>query len=156
MELHGSVVDAHNVAAAARQWLNASAAVTSPPTGGTNYDYTLPAALPVEAARITLAGSNTVASYRLLDDDRNGDRLLATDTAVQIGTDADKAASVTFPPVRVQHLRLHTDTALAKPPALCVAWRPAVFVFLAEGSGPYSLLVGSHVTRRGDYRCRPH
>ncbi len=151
VELHGSAVDSHNVDAAARQWLDASAAATSASTGGTDYDYTLPAALPVEAARITLAGSNTVASYRLLNHDGNGNRLLATGTAVQIGTDADQAAPATFPPVRVQHLRLHTDTPLARAPTLRVAWRPNVFVFLAEGSGPYSLLAGSHAERRGDY-----
>ncbi|MEO6800823.1 MAG: DUF3999 family protein [Rhodanobacter sp.] len=151
VQLHGSIAEMHYVDAAARQWLDASVAVPSTSPSGTNYDYTLPAALPLEAARITLAGSNTVARYSLLDRDDNGDRLLASGTAVQIGTHAGDAAPVTFPTVRVQHLRLHTETPLAQPPTLRVAWRPDVFVFLAEGSGPYSLLAGSHAARRGDY-----
>ena len=70
---------------------------------------------------------------------------------MQIGTDAEASAPVTFAPVRVKHLRLHTDTPLAQPPTLRVAWRPAVFVFLAEGRGPYSLFAGSYEMRRGDY-----
>ena len=151
VELRGSVVDAHNVDSTARQWLDASAAVASLSTSGADYDYTLPAALPVEAAQITLAGHNTVTSYRLLDHDVGGDRLLATGTAVQIGAETDAAAPIPFATVRVQHLRLHTDTPLAQPPTLRVAWRPDVFVFLAEGSGPYNLLAGSHAARRGDY-----
>lgn len=151
VELQGSVVDVHHNRGAALQWLDAPAAATSSSTGGTDYDYALPAALPLEAARITLAGSNTVANYSLLDRDDGGNRLLATGTAVQLGTDTDGAPPVTFTPVRVRHLRLHTDTPLAQPPTLRVAWRPDVFVFLAEGSGPYSLLAGSHAARRADY-----
>jgi hypothetical protein len=151
VELHGSTVDTYTDHATARQWLDAPAAVTSPSTSGADYDYTLPAALPLEAARITLAGNNTVTRYALLDHDDDGKRVLVTGTAVQIGTDADEAAPAAFPPVRVQHLRLHTDTPLAQPPTLRVAWQPAVFVFLAEGSGPYSLLAGSHAARRADY-----
>jgi hypothetical protein len=150
VELHGNTVDT-NASEAARQWLDAPTPVASTATDGTDYDYTLPASLPLEAARITLAGSNTLASYRLLDHDGPSDQLLATGTAVQIGTDADANAPITFAPVRIQHLRLHTDTPLAQPPTLHVAWRPDVFVFLAEGGGPYSLLAGSHAARRGDY-----
>ena len=150
VELHGNTVDT-NASEAARQWLDAPTPVASTATDGTDYDYTLPASLPLEAARITLAGSNTLASYRLLDHDGPGDQLLAAGTAVQIGTDADANAPITFAPVRIQHLRLHTDTPLAQPPTLHVAWRPDVFVFLAEGGGPYSLLAGSHAARRGDY-----
>src|SRR5690606_3352385 len=123
VELHGNTVDT-NASEAARQWLDAPTPAASTATDGTDYDYTLPAALPLEAARITLAGSNTLASYRLLDHDGTSDQLLAAGTAVQIGTSADAAAPVTFTLARTQHLRLHTDTPLAQPPTLHVAWRP--------------------------------
>ncbi|MEO7050501.1 MAG: DUF3999 family protein [Rhodanobacter sp.] len=151
VELHGSVAAAAGDHAARRQWLDAPAALTSGSTGGTDYDYTLPAALPLEAVRVVLAGSNTVARYRLLAHDSHGDRLLAAGTAVQIGTEADTSAPIAFAPQRVQHLRVHVDTPLAQAPTLRVAWRPDVFVFLAEGSGPYRLLAGSYAARRGDY-----
>ncbi|MGP1665046.1 MAG: DUF3999 family protein, partial [Rhodanobacter sp.] len=152
VELHGSVIETRDAPLAARRWLDATATATSSTTdGGTDYDYSLPAALPLEAARITLASTNTVARYRLLDHDDNADRLLISGTAIHIGSDTHDAAPTTFIPGRVQHLRLHTDTPLAQPPTLSVAWRPDVFVFLAEGSAPYSLLVGSHAARRADY-----
>ncbi len=136
VKLHGSAVDAHTGDATARQWLEVRATATSPAAGGTDYDYTLPAALPLEAARITLADANTVTRYHLLDHDGDG---------------VDEATPAGFAPMRVQHLRLHVETPLAQPPTLHVAWRPDVFVFLAEGSGPYSLLAGSYAARRGDY-----
>ena len=137
--------------AAARRWLDAPAAVTSASASGVDYDYTLPAALPLEAARIILIGANTVARYQLSDRDDGSNRLLAIGDAVQIGNVADDGAISTFAPVRAQHLRVHIDTPLAQPPNLRVAWRPDVFVFLAEGKAPYSLLAGSYAARRGNY-----
>lgn len=152
VELRGSYADPLAERLAARHWLTLPAAPAAPvPSGGVDYDYTLPAALPVEAARVVLGGDNTVARFSLLDHDESNRRMLATITAVRIGTGAEKDPATAFATTRVQHLRLHTDTPLSQPPALQVAWRPDVFVFLAEGSGPYSLLVGSHAARRGDY-----
>ncbi|HEY8587684.1 MAG TPA: DUF3999 family protein [Rhodanobacter sp.] len=151
VELHGTYTDPLADRAASRQWLSADAATISSAAGGTHYDYTLPAALPVEAVRIDLAGANTAARFRLLDRDDSRQRTLATITAVQIGDSGDDTAPTTFAASRVQHLRLHTDTPLAQPPTLRVGWQPDVFVFLAEGNGPYSLLVGSYAAQRGNY-----
>ncbi len=149
--LRGSTAGTPSGHAAERRWLDAPTAVMSASNSGVDYDYTLPAALPLEAARITLIGANTVARYQLSDRDDGGNRLLAMGDAVQIGNVADDAAVSAFAPVRAQHLRLHIDTPLAQPPNLRVAWRPDVFVFLAEGRAPYSLLAGSYAARRGDY-----
>jgi len=152
VELRGRYADPLAERMAARHWLTLSAAPSAPATsGGVAYDYALPAALPVEAVRVVLGGDNTVARFSLLDHDEGNGRVLATITAVRIGTGADEDPATAFATTRVQHLRLHTDTPLSQPPSLQVAWRPDVFVFLAEGSGPYSLLVGSHAARRGDY-----
>jgi hypothetical protein len=152
VELRGSYADPLADRMAARHWLTLPAASVAPVTSvGVDYDYALPAALPVEAVRVVLGGDNTVARFSLLDHDEGNERALATITAVRIGTGADDDPATAFATTRVQHLRLHTDTPLSQPPLLQVAWRPEVFVFLAEGSGPYSLLVGSHAARRGDY-----
>lgn len=152
VELRGSYADPLAERIAARHWLTLSAAPAAPvTTGGVDYDYALPAALPVEAAQVVLAGDNTVARFSLLDHDQGNEQMLATITAVRIGASADEDPATPFTTVRVQHLRLHTDTPLSQPPSLRVAWQPDVFVFLAEGSGPYSLLAGSHAARRGDY-----
>jgi hypothetical protein len=152
VELRGSYADPFAERIAASHWLTLSAAPASPvTTGGANYDYALPAALPVEAVRVVLGGDNTVARFSLFDRDAGNEQMLATITAVRIGTGAGEDPATPFATTRVQHLRLHTDTPLSQPPSLQVAWQPDVFVFLAEGSGPYSLLAGSHAARRGDY-----
>ena len=152
VELRGSYTDPLAGRIAARHWLTLTATPASTASGGgVNYDYALPAVLPVEAARIDLAGDNTVARFRLLDRDGGSERQLAMITAVRLGANEGEDPSTAFATVRVQHLRLHTDTPLSQPPSLRVAWRPDVFVFLAEGDAPYSLLAGSYAARRGDY-----
>ncbi|WP_158884464.1 DUF3999 family protein [Rhodanobacter sp. L36] len=154
VNLAGSFIDAAADGAASRQWQTLKAQATSKSaSGGTDYDYQLPATLPVEAARVILAGANTVARFVLTTHDAEGaaDASLATITAVQAGHSANDARVDTFDAIRVQHLRLHTDTPLAQAPALAVGWHPDTLVFLAEGAGPYSLLVGSYAARRGDY-----
>ena len=152
--LSGSYTDPLTDRAATRQWQNLQAQATRKSTqGGTDYDYELPAALPVEAVRVMLADANTVARFSLLshDDAGTGDVPLASITATKMGKVSDDAQAYAFNPIRMQHLRLHTDTPLPHPPALAVAWHADVFVFLADGTGTYSLLAGSYAARRGDY-----
>ena len=152
--LGGSFTDAAADGAATRQWQTLQAQATAPSSsGGTDYDYELPAALPLEGARVALAGANTVARFVLTTHDGGNaaDVSLATITAVQTGKAANDDKASAFAPIRVQRLRLHTDTPLARAPTLAVGWHPDVFVFLAEGAGPYTLLAGSYAARRGDY-----
>lgn len=152
VSLSGSYSDPLEDRATSRQWLTlpASAAIASA-AGGTDYDFSLPAALPLDAARVTLANANTAARFVLLDNDGRYDAPLATMLAVQLGSNPPDDAMATFAPVRVLHLRLHTDTPLPQPPMLAVGWHADAFVFLAAGAAPYSLLVGSHAARRADY-----
>lgn len=154
--LNGSYTDPLADRAATRQWQSLQAQATGKSThGGTDYDYVLPAALPVEAVRVMLADANTVARFSLFSHDDAGagagDVPLASITATKMGNASDDAQAYTFNPMRMQHLRLHTDTPLPHPPAMAVAWHADVFVFLADGAGPYSLLAGSYAARRGDY-----
>lgn len=152
VKLSGNYVDPVGDRAASRQWQTLPVLAVKPGVnGGTDYDYRLPAALPVEVASITLANTNTAARFTLLNhDDAANDVALATIVAVQTDKSKDAPFS-TFDAVRVQHLRLHTDTPLPQPPRLAVGWHADEFVFLAEGAGPYSLLAGSYAARRGNY-----
>jgi Protein of unknown function (DUF3999) len=140
---------------ASRIWLTLDAVTGAhpgaSPSTGTDYDYRLPAALPIEAARVVLTDANTVARFSLLAHSDPAWLPLTTLTAVQLST-RDKGSDIAaFSAGRTQELRLHTDTPLARAPQLAVAWRPDVFVFLADGPGPYRLLVGSYANRRADY-----
>ncbi|MEP6897430.1 MAG: DUF3999 family protein [Rhodanobacter sp.] len=151
VRLSGTYTDPLADRAVSRQWLTLQAQTSTPSkTGGADYDYVLPAALPVEAARVMLASANTAARFVLLASD-NAAVPLATITAVQVGNAGGEVKATAFDPVRTQRLRLHTDTPLAQAPALSIGWHADRFVFLAEGAGPYSLLAGSYATRRGDY-----
>ena len=152
VKLSGNYVDPVGDRAASRQWQTLPVLATkSNANGGTDYDYRLPAALPVEVASVKLANANTAARFTLLNhDDGTNDAPLATIVAVQTDKSKDTPFS-TFDAVRVQHLRLHTDTPLPQPPTLAVGWHADAFVFLAEGAGPYSLLAGSYAARRGNY-----
>ncbi|WP_458072277.1 DUF3999 family protein [Rhodanobacter sp. BL-MT-08] len=150
--LSGSLADASDDRAKSRQWLTVpSSPAAASASGATDYDFILPAALPIDAARVTLADANTAARFVLLDHDGSYDVPLTTMLAVQLGGSQAIDGGAVFDPVRVQRLRLHTDTPLSQPPTLAVGWHADAFVFLAEGAAPYSLLVGSHAARRGVY-----
>jgi len=154
VSLSGSFTDPLADQAASRQWLTLSPSAAIATTGGgISYDYTLPAALPVDAARVTLIDANTAARFTLsANDDGNVNAVsLTTVTVVQVGNAKPDSSASTFDSLRVQHLRLHTDTPLPQAPTLAVGWHADTFVFLAEGVGPYSLLAGSYAARRGDY-----
>ena len=153
VSLSGNYTDPQADRLASLQWQTLQAASSTPAAGGgADYDYQLPAALPIEAARVTLSNANTAARFTLLDHDGTAAAPLATITAVQVAGTAGAAIPASrFDPVRLQHLRLHTDTPLPQPPSLALGWHADSFVFLAEGAGPYSLLAGSYAAQRGDY-----
>jgi len=94
----------------------------SPATGGANagsdYDYTLPAALPLEAVRVELPAANAAARVHvLLQRDGNGwGEVAALDLVRAAGKGGDATAH--FGPQSVQHVRLHSDTPLAQAPAV--------------------------------------
>jgi hypothetical protein len=153
--LDGNYTDATADRDAGLQWITLDGAATAGASGGTDYDYKLPAALPIEAARVELADTNTAARFDLMTTNDVAAtpswETLATITAVHLGTAKGKDKATEFSPVRRQELRLHTATPLPKAPKLVVAWRPDAFVFLGEGSAPFRLLVGSYASRRADY-----
>lgn len=131
------------------QWLPVTASAST----GSDFDYTLPAALPVEAVKVQLPNSNAAARVQLLLPQGQGTsnwiQVSTLDLVRTAGNSGD--ATVRFEPHPVQHVRLHSETPLAQAPAVSAAWLPPQYVFMAEGSGPYRLLVGSYAARRGNY-----
>jgi len=122
------------------------------------YSYTLPAALPVEAARIELGSDNSIARLRLLS--RDGEaantpwQLRAELTAFQLRQDNVVLGNDEVrvePGPRGAQWRLETWQPLDRAPKLSLAYRPDRFVFLARGAGPYRLVAGSRSARRADY-----
>ncbi|MEP7041607.1 MAG: DUF3999 domain-containing protein [Dokdonella sp.] len=146
-------------AAPARAWLRAeTSAVGAAPGGGARFDYRLPAALPADRARIELAGDNTLAplilSTRKDASAPNDWRELARVTAFRLLQGDERLQNDALDlrsGSRVRELRIESLTPLAAPPQLTIGYQPDALVFLAEGSGPYVLAVGSLQARRADY-----
>lgn len=149
VELVGSYADAVADRLSQLQWLQA----TQTGSSGNDYDYTLPASLPLEAVRVQLPAANTAARVHLQLPQGEGASswfdLATLDLVRAAGKDGD--AQSQFAPHRVQRLRLHSETPLAAAPALTIGWLPPQYFFMAEGGGPYRLLAGSYASRRGEY-----
>lgn len=137
-----------------RSWLRAEVSAASDASGG--FDYTLPARLPVDRARIELASDNALAQLTLLarDDDAAAWRPLARLDAYRLrqGEETLRNEDVELPPgLPLRTFRIASRTPLAAAPQLTLGYRADAFVFLAEGAGPYTLAVGSRGARRPDY-----
>lgn len=149
--------------AGAREPLHWTAAALETPTAGTmnaltRFNYALPAALPIEAIRVELAGDNTLAQVMLSTPGapRAGEatwtewqrfvayRLRQGDVAIDSGDIALVRR------VRIREVRLDSTTSLAKAPVLVLGWRPARLAFLAEGRTPFVLAIGHARERRID------
>lgn len=146
--LVGSYSDAAAERSSQLQWLPVTAS-----SSGSDYDYTLPAALPVEAVKVALPTTNAAARVQLLPPQGQGASNWVAVSTLELVRAAGNGGDATarFAPRLVQHLRLHSDTPLAQAPIVSAGWLPPQYVFMAEGSGPYRLLVGSYAARRGDY-----
>jgi hypothetical protein len=145
-KLSGNITDAAAERASKLQWLAAKG------SGQGDYDYELPAALPVESVIVALPAANNAARVHVLMQSEGASswmEVAALDLVRTGGKSGEATAAIGER--NVKHLRVHSDTPLADAPALRVGWLPAQFVFLPEGSAPYRLLAGSHAARRGDY-----
>ncbi|HEY4293989.1 DUF3999 family protein [Luteibacter sp.] len=146
--LSGTAEDAATKDEAARRWLDLASTATVQRGQGVDYDYRLPAALPVTALRVKLGKGDTVARFDAIavEGTMSGEQLgTLVVTPPRTGDDHDPLDVV---PGRRDVLRLHSATPLREPPHLLVGWQPDRIVFLPEGDGPYRLLVGSHSARR--------
>lgn len=161
--LHVGVVTSaqRNPARAAREWLglvpgNTTAAATTLPTGGVEYRYTLPAALPIEAIKLDLVADNSVARINIASR-RSGalawtPRAAFTAFRLQQGGDAIVNDEATLAAAaRDEEWRVQSATPLNRAPTLNLAWRRDRFVFLGEGKSHYRLVAGSATARRADY-----
>lgn len=144
--LSGSVVDAAARDEAKRQWLDIANASADTSGGGVNYDYALPAALPVSAIRVALGQGDSVARLEVISvtGTVSGDNL----GTIVVTPGQDDQRPLIVQAQRRDHLRLHSATSLRSAPKLSVGWRPDRFVFLPEGTPPYRLQVGSASARR--------
>ncbi|TCO37746.1 DUF3999 domain-containing protein [Dokdonella fugitiva] len=139
-----------------RRWIDARAVeLPADERGATaRYAYALPAALPVEQARVELASDNALAALTLSARDGAAWSELARFTAFRLrsGEETLRNGDIDLvAPRRLDTFRLDARTPLATAPRLAFAFRPDRFVFLAEGAAPYRLAVGSAIARRPDY-----
>ncbi|HEY0231280.1 MAG TPA: DUF3999 domain-containing protein [Dokdonella sp.] len=146
-------------AAPLRAWLRADATGAAQTQGNAvRFHYQLPAALPLDRARIELAGDNSLAPLTLFarmpgsapDDWRE----LARVTAFRLHQGEEYLQNDVLDlrsGGRVRELRIDSSTPLAAAPQLTVGFPPDSLVFLAEGSAPYTLAAGSLHARHADY-----
>jgi hypothetical protein len=149
----------HTRALPARVWIGADRATAeAAPPGVTRFDYTLPAPLPIDVARIGLASDNALAKITLFahfSDAADGSWVrIATQTAFRLrqGNDVLRNDDITIALARrANAFRIESANAIAEAPDLMLGYRPDSVVFLAEGAGPYVLAAGSASARHGDY-----
>lgn len=126
--------------------------------GVERHDYALPAALPLDRVRVDLASDNALAEIVLYAVTGERRDLLARATAFRLRTGEDLLNNGDIeisPSTRVGTLRIESRTPLARAPRVQVAFRPDRFVFLAEGTAPFTLAVGSARAVRADYPIEP-
>lgn len=139
-----------------RRWIDARAIELPADERGiaARYAYALPAALPVEQARVELASDNALAALTLSAREGTASRELARFTAFRVRSGEETLRNGDIDLVaggRQDTFRIDARTPLAAAPRLAFAFRPDRFVFLAEGAAPYRLAVGSATARRPDY-----
>jgi hypothetical protein len=146
VNLAGRVEEKLVVDEAPRQWLDVEPTRTTSSGQGVDYDYALPAALPINALRLK-RGSDAVARVDAMS-------LEGTHLSESLGTlvvtsgQGDGSTTLNIPAGRRDALRLHSATPLREPPHLALGWVPDRFVFLPEGPPPHQLFVGSHIESR--------
>jgi len=140
-----------------RAWLRAEVIGGAEVQGSaTRFHYQLPAALPIDRARIELGGDNSLAPLILfaqMPGNENGHEL-AHITAFRLHQGEEYLQNDALDlrsKGRVRELRIDSSTPLAAAPQLTIGFPPDALVFLAEGNGPYTLAVGSKRARHADY-----
>lgn len=132
---------------------------SDPASAGTRFAVHLPAALPVEALRIDLGSDNALAQITLSSPSASTGKAqtawseYARFVAFRLrqGEALIDSGEIVLPhKIRQQDFRLESRTPLAHAPTLSFGYRPERIVFLAEGAGPYQLVVGSLRERRVD------
>lgn len=156
--IEGTYADVGDQRMAAFQWVE----VNGKADGDHGFVYELPATLPVGAVQVKLAEVNGAARVQLNSRGTSDAWTPLGDvTATTVGGEGGTATIATtsgkllpntlrIEDTRLHALRLTSTPALQQAPTLRVAFTPDRFAFLAQGSGPYRVLVGSYAARRGD------
>jgi len=136
----------------ARAWLEAEGVRA---IDGRQFDYRLPAPVPVDTVQVELAGTNTLAALHVsLLDARGGvvRKMPVTAYRLDVAGDVLHNEAVAFPTTaRTQHLRIEASTPLVSAPRVTAGHVADRLVFLAEGDGPFRLGVGSARVQRPEY-----
>ncbi|TXH73304.1 MAG: DUF3999 domain-containing protein [Lysobacteraceae bacterium] len=119
--------------------------------GGQLYRYRLPALLPVGRIGVTLGADNATAEVTI--DTRSEEAWLPVGRTLlfrlrqgeQRIDNEDMALTV---PTAARELRLRSPIALNPAPVVEVSYLPDRFIFLAQGTGPYTLAAGSRNAHR--------
>lgn len=119
-------------------------------SGGQLYQYKLPALLPVGRVGVSLGGDNGTAEVTI--DTRSDDAWLPVGRALlfrlrQGDLRIDNEDLALTVPVTARELRVRSPVSLNPTPLVEVSYLPDRFVFLAQGTGPYTLAAGSRVAR---------
>jgi hypothetical protein len=139
------IYQSREAAADERQWYTASFIQFEKPEN--RYHFTLPIALPVEAARV-IPADNTVLKIARIDQDRLQHSYL---TAAEwyrfsIQNQVIETPALKMPVTQAANWYLHLPlnaSPPAQPPQFLVAWRPARLRFLSNTAGEYLIAYGS-------------
>ena len=142
---------------AAEHWENI---VLQPEAGGAGDDlvYAAPVALPVETVGVVFQGHNVVlpalvGPWQAQPGRQGADlRPVARGTFYRLTQNGQERLSgdVDVPPTHASRWMLRPQAKVAERPALRLGWKPATMVFMAGGTGPYTLVFGRDGAKAGD------
>lgn len=124
--------------------------ISQNPAGSADYQFELPPAITPERLRLILPLVDTVASAIISarHTEKDSWATLAAATFYRIKRDNSELESqaVSLPGIQAHYWRVHLEGNSRELPAtlqLDIGWRPLQLVFLASGSGPYTLAFGN-------------
>lgn len=121
---------------------------------GTFFEFTLPGRFPVERVDVSLPGNSAIEWTLQSRDSEQADWTHRAGPWMSFqlndeGKDSRSNAQALRAPTRDRHWRLSPHNPVGKEnPVLRLGYRPEVVVFLAQGSAPFSLAVGSATAQR--------
>jgi hypothetical protein len=147
---------AERIVDAPRQWREAAGSADGAHPG--DYLFDIGGNFPVDRVTLVLPDANTVVPAQVYAAAVDGqDRAGAQDAFFFVGSTVfyrlrEEGSETVNPPLAIglaprRRFKVHVDAQAvvlgAKPPTLSVGWRPRSIVFVARGSGPFTLAYGS-------------
>jgi len=147
---------AERIVDAPRQWREAAGNADHAHPG--DYVFDIGGSFPVDRVTLVMPDANTVAPAQVYAAEINAqDRAGAQDAFFFVGSTVfyrvrEEGSETVNPPLAIalaarRRFKVHVDPQTGalgdKPPTLSVGWRPRSIVFVARGSGPFTLAYGS-------------